>query len=176
MIVTIQPPTHVRRNLRVDNGLFVDTLHITLCYIDKEYDKDQKVVMNVAAALIETCNAFSEIPCEINKLGRFEKVAKMTDNAGNTMDATEPTDVIYAEVEGSALYEMRQYLVDALDKYDVPYSKMHKNFKGHISLIYVPHGETLKEEPSLPQTFNATQLEIWGKGEEVLFNYKFKGT
>lgn len=175
MIVTIQPPAYIRRKLHVEGGLSVASQHITLCYIDNDYQKDQKTVMDIAASVIETCNSLKPFNCTVSHLDRFQNVKRVVDSEGNTSDAEEPTDVIFAEVVGDGLHSFRHSLVYKMEQYGVPYSKIHKEFKGHISLIYVPHGKEIESVPELPQEFECNEIQIWGKGSEVLFSYQIKG-
>ena len=163
MIIAMQPSESFRKKFAVEGGLKEDTLHMTLFFLGKSEDVTFDQLTKAMEVLLNTVERFGPIKCTATQVDRFENVRKMTDAEGNMVDAVEPTDVVLLKIESDELKRLRQYMADALDRIGCEYSKIHKEFKPHISLKYVPHGSEVDLGYELPAEFEITHLEFWGE-------------
>lgn len=166
MIIAVSPPESIARSLFVSGGLKPETLHFTLFFLGETEDVSQEKYTEYVKLLQEFAENTKPFKISITGTGRFSNVRMTTDADGNTVKATEPTDVIYLSGESSELMELRESLANALDNNDLYFSKIHKTFVPHMSLKYVPHGDKLDLDYEFPIEFDCTQIELWGNGIE----------
>lgn len=161
MIAAITPSGSMKRELCVDGGLDPSTLHFTLVYIAPVDQLMLKDYAQVTEACLRVASTHAPFEVHLTEIGRFENVRMMTDEKGKVIPATVPTDVVYLKGGGEQLMAFRQALVDYMDEIGCSYSKIHPEFKPHLSLKYIPHGEAFDYPHYLPITFLCEYIEIW---------------
>lgn len=165
MIIAIKPSPAFCEALAIPGGLKPDTMHITLFYYRDEQCTPQ-FINKILGAIHEFCATHKPfLTMSATKYGRFENVMVATDPDGKMFRTDAPTDVIYADIESPALYTLRRKLAELLDKDDElsEYSKLHPEFKAHISVKYVPEGEEPDNLAKLPLPFAVGGVQLWFK-------------
>lgn len=175
MIITVSPPKELAEKLKVEGGLKPETLHFTLFFLGETEDVSQEKYTEYVKLLQETADETKPFTIRITDSSRFEKVRMTTDEDGNTVPATQPTDVVYLSGDSPELIKLREKLANALDNNDLYFSKVHKTFVPHMSLKYVPHDAELYLDYEFPIEFECSSIELWGNGTEFKQVFEFGG-
>jgi 2'-5' RNA ligase len=124
----------------------ISEMHVTLLYFGDEWPISEiSKAMEVAFEVVSKTKPFM---AEVNKVSHFPK---------NPHDDTYP---IITRVQSKEIHELRDKLAKKFDKAGVEYSKLHPDYKPHITLSYT------KDEPkdvSLdPLEFSISEIVLWG--------------
>jgi hypothetical protein len=136
--------------------------HITLFYVDKDDEIPQQYFYDMLEKLRLTVHEYPRgytINATVTGFGRFTGIKDVyNDEAGRSLPVEEPTDCVYYQVSGLDIF--RAEMAEELDKYSVPYSKVHNDFKGHITHSYVPEGTTPKTNIVFPVTLKFDGIDV----------------
>lgn len=172
MIVAVAPEFSVRRKMSVQGAMKPEMMHVTVLYIEDMFmTPEQFYVIN--NALHEVSNNLVEFEVRAAELSRFEKVMRAWDEKGGYIPA-EPTDAIIYKLESDDLHKLRDGIIALFDAYEIPYSKKFKDFKPHITVGYVPHGQDLECPVELPFTFSVKHVELWDDSAHTLYPLRKK--
>lgn len=139
----------IGERLEVEDGEKPSDMHITLAYLGKQDELDEKQLSLVMLACQTTAASTPPLEGFIAGLGRF---------------SNPDSDVLYATPDVPGLFEMRAQLVNALDILEVPPKRNH-DFTPHITIKYLPaHAENpYVRMPRTAIAFNELVLAVGGK-------------
>jgi 2'-5' RNA ligase len=131
-------------------------MHITLLYLGDEWPISEiSKAMEAAYDIVSKTKPFT---AEVNKVSHFPK---------NPHDQDKYP--IITRVESKELHELRGKLAKKFDKEGVEYSKLHPDYKPHVTLAY---SEKEPEDVSFdPLEFSISEVVLWGgdHGDDRIF-------
>lgn len=131
-------------------------MHITLLYLGDEWPISEiSKAMEAAFDIVSKTKPFT---AEVNKVSHFPK---------NPHDQDKYP--IVTRVESKELHDLREKLAKKFDKEGIEFSKLHPDFKPHVTLAY---SEDEPEDVSFdPLEFSISEVVLWGgdHGDDRIF-------
>lgn len=147
VFIGVEIPLAVAKQLTVPDGNPAEDLHLTLAYIGK-LSQVQDRLPAIEQVLDSLAPEHDSLRGQVSGTGRFD-----------ASESSDGKDVIYAKVELQGLAELREDLVQRLEAAGVPVSKNH-DFTPHVTLTYIePGAERTIEVPPLEVFIN--HLVLW---------------
>src|SRR5581483_10287451 len=125
--IALPIPKVIAEMIAQPGGEPAEKLHITLCFIGKYEEIDEKLVTDLKAHLFKVAPWLSKTLYSFNNIGRF--------NFGKN------PHVVYAEVVSENLAFFREAVKSSLEMAGFPVDKKYKDFKPHITLCTVQPSE-----------------------------------
>ena len=157
VMVALQVPSEVAKDLCVDGGEEADKMHVTLSYSPSEGLPDDAFELACQAAQAIALE-YGPVQGRVGGLGRF---------AGS--DTSDGKDVLYASYDAPILPDLRQSVVQALGGKGVGISRAH-GYSPHITLKYVEqadasHAHRMPAKDAPLQHIVVAQGDKWQKYE-----------
>lgn len=129
-------------------------LHITLLYFGDEWPISE--ISKSLEAAFEVISEFNPFLVKMDKVTSFSK---------------NPEDKypVISQIESKELHNLRDKLAKKFDKEKIEFSKVHKDFKPHVTLAYAD--EKPKETEFRPVEFFVQEIILWGgdHGDDRIF-------
>ena len=132
----------------------VSEMHITLLHFESEWPVSE--IAKSLEATYEVVSSFHPFLATIKKVTSFPK----------SPDGKHP---IIGRVESDELMKLRKDLAKSFDKGDIDFSKLHKDFKPHVTLAYAD--EKHEDTKFHPVEFVVSEIVLWGgdHGDDRIF-------
>lgn len=173
MIIAACPAVNERQRLAVPQGMHPNLMHATVLYFDESLITAEDT-LKISGILRDVTSQHDAFSITASELSRFENVKRAWahDGRGGGYIPINPTDAVTLVLKSPELHKIREELKAAMDKEKIPYSKVFRDFKPHITLKYVPHEQEVILPYALPLDFKIRGLELWDDNNHIFYPFK----